>query len=112
MIGEPLQSLSNAGNSAVACLSCRHVFESFHSGHSRLTCGAAGLLGLLIGFVLYEAAIFGATKLVSKLQFEWVVDWAALGLSVVSIFVVGILSGLTPALKAEKLQVIESLRSE
>lgn len=79
---------------------------------SVLICGIAGAMGLVIGFVLYQSAIYGATKLVSKLTFEWTVDYSALLLSVVSIFVVGVLSGLTPALKAEKLQVIEALRSE
>jgi ABC-type antimicrobial peptide transport system permease subunit len=79
---------------------------------SVLICGMAGLVGLIVGFGLYETAIYGATKLVNKLEFEWVVDWVALLLSIVSILVVGILSGLSPAIKAEKLQVIESLRSE
>ena len=79
---------------------------------SVLLCGFAGAIGLLVGFVLYEGAIFGATKLISNLTFEWTVDVGALLLSIVSIFVVGVLSGLTPALKAEKLQVIEALRSE
>lgn len=79
---------------------------------SVLICSIAGFVGLVVGFILYQSAIYGATKLVSKLAFEWTVDLTALLLSVVSIFVVGVLSGLTPAVKAEKLQVIEALRSE
>jgi macrolide transport system ATP-binding/permease protein len=79
---------------------------------SILLCSIAGLAGLLIGFTLYEGAIYGASKLISKLKFEWVIEWPALLLSVVSILLVGILSGLTPAFRAEKLQVIEALRSE
>ncbi|HMN67301.1 MAG TPA: FtsX-like permease family protein [Bdellovibrionales bacterium] len=79
---------------------------------SILICSIAGAIGLVLGFILYQGAIYGATKLVTKLAFEWTVDFSALLLSVVSIFVVGVLSGLTPALKAEKLQVIEALRSE
>lgn len=75
-------------------------------------CGAAGLLGILIGFGAYQGAIYGATKLIPTLQFEWVVDWQAVFLSLFSILAVGILSGLIPALKAEKLEVIEALRSE
>lgn len=79
---------------------------------SILICSIAGAIGLALGFILYEGAIYGATKLVTNLSFEWTVDLSALFLSVASIFVVGVLSGLTPALKAEKLQVIEALRSE
>lgn len=79
---------------------------------SVLICSIAGAIGLLLGFILYESAIYGATKLVTELAFEWIVDLYALLLSVFSIFVVGVLSGLTPALKAEKLQVVEALRSE
>lgn len=75
-------------------------------------CGAAGLLGILIGFSAYQGAIYGATKLIPTLQFEWLVDWQAMFLSLFSILAVGILSGLIPALKAEKLEVIEALRSE
>jgi macrolide transport system ATP-binding/permease protein len=79
---------------------------------SVLICGIAGVIGLGMGFVLYQSAIYGATKVVAKLTYEWTVDVPALLLSVISIFAVGILSGLTPALRAEKLQVIEALRSE
>lgn len=79
---------------------------------SILICSIAGGIGLIAGFILYESAIYGATKLISNLTFEWTVDFVALFLSIISIFVVGVLSGLTPAWKAEKLQVIEALRSE
>ena len=68
--------------------------------------------GMILGFGTYHLAIFGATKFVSKLQFEWTFDWLAIALSIVSILVVGILSGFFPALKAEKLQVVEALRAE
>ncbi len=79
---------------------------------SMIVCALAGLLGLVLGFTGYHLAIWASTKFVSKLQFEWTIDWLALLLSVVSIFAVGLLSGIFPALKAEKLQVIEALRSE
>ena len=75
-------------------------------------CGIAGLLGVILGVGAYESVIFGASKLVSKLHFEWVLDPIAMGLSVVSILGVGVLSGITPAVRAEKLQVIEALRTE
>jgi macrolide transport system ATP-binding/permease protein len=79
---------------------------------SSLICCAAGLVGFVLGFGLYEAAIFAASKVVPQLKFEWVLDAPAILLSLVSILCVGTLSGLTPALKAERLQVIEALRSE
>ena len=79
---------------------------------SVLICSIAGVIGLVVGFILYQSVIYGATKLVAKLSYEWTMDFTALLLSVFSILVVGVLSGLTPALKAEKLQVIEALRSE
>ncbi|MBK9040692.1 MAG: hypothetical protein IPL83_16315 [Bdellovibrionales bacterium] len=53
-----------------------------------------------------------ATKFVDKLSFEWTLDGMALFLSILSIFVVGLVSGIFPAVKAEKLQIIEALRSE
>ncbi|HEY8279770.1 MAG TPA: ATP-binding cassette domain-containing protein [Bdellovibrionota bacterium] len=77
-----------------------------------LICSLGGGIGILLGFGTYHLAIYGATKLVPKLEFAWTMDWSALGLSVASIALVGVLSGLFPALKAEKLEVIEAIRSE
>ncbi len=75
-------------------------------------CGLAGLIGLALGFSTFHAAMWAATKFVNKLPFEWTINWLALFMAVTSIFVVGVLSGIFPALKAERLQVIEALRSE
>ena len=77
-----------------------------------LTCGIGGLLGIAMGMAGYHAILFGASKLVAKLEFTFLVDWMAMGLSVSAILLVGVLSGLFPAFKAEKLQVIDALRSE
>jgi len=77
-----------------------------------IVCALAGAIGLVLGFVSYHLPIWAATKFVSKLEFQWTVDWVAMLLSVLSIFLAGILSGIFPALKAERLQVIEALRSE
>lgn len=75
-------------------------------------CSLGGLIGILMGMAAYHGAIWGATKLIPKLEFTWLIDWWAMSLSVCSIAVVGLLSGLFPAVKAEKLQVIEAMRSD
>jgi len=79
---------------------------------STVLCSVAGILGLLLGFSAYEALIYGATKFVPHLQFEWVFDPFAALLSVTAIVAVGVFSGLVPAIRAERLQVIEALRME
>lgn len=75
-------------------------------------CFVAGLLGLVIGFASYQTAIYLASRFASKVRFEWTMDPIAVFVSLVSILTVGVLSGLVPAVKAEKLQIVEALRSE
>lgn len=82
------------------------LFESI------VLCLLAGIFGIITGVVAYQGAIYGASRLIAKLQFEWIVDPLAIILSLVSILTVGVISGLAPAIKAEKLQVIDALRSE
>ena len=72
----------------------------------------AGFFGLLLGFTAYEATIYGASRFTKNVTFEWVFEPSAILLSLVSILAVGVLSGLMPAIRAERLQVIEALRSE
>lgn len=79
---------------------------------SILICFIAGLIGLFFGFIGYHGAIAIASQFVSKMNFEWTLNWMALSISLLSIFAVGTLSGLFPAIKAEKLEVIEALRTE
>jgi len=89
-----------------------HEIRSQFLLEAMIVCTLAGLIGLVVGFSTYHFAIWAATKFVNKLQFEWTVNGFALFLSVLSIFFVGVLSGVFPAIKAERLQVIEALRSE
>lgn len=79
---------------------------------SLFLCMIAGLIGITFGFVGYEGAIYAASKVVPKLRFEWVFDVQAISLSFLSIVIVGFLSGIIPALKAEKLEIAEALRAE
>jgi macrolide transport system ATP-binding/permease protein len=77
-----------------------------------LLCCLAGLIGISVGFVIYQTVIYIAAQFVESVQFQWVVEPEALSLAMISMLTVGIISGLMPALKAEKLQVVEALRSE
>lgn len=56
--------------------------------------------------------MYAGTKIIPNLKFEWVINYWALVVSIGVVVLTGILSGLIPALKAEKLEVIEALRSE
>lgn len=79
---------------------------------SMVLCVVAGVLGILLGFVAYQSLIFAAAKFIPNMQFVWIFDPVAAALSFFAILVVGVASGLVPALRAEKLQVIEALRTE
>ena len=75
-------------------------------------CLFAGVLGLTTGFVAYQFLIYAGSKFIENMKFEWVFNPVAFLIAFVAIIVTGILSGLGPAVKAEKLQVIEALRAE
>ncbi len=79
---------------------------------SMAICSGAGVIGVGLGFCAYELLIFGATRFVPSLRFEWILFPSAVFLSVGSIVTVGVLSGLAPAIRAEKLEIIEALRAE
>jgi ABC-type antimicrobial peptide transport system permease subunit len=81
-------------------------------GESVLLCTAAGVVGLVGGFAAYQGLIFAATKLIPTLKYEWVFEPTAFILSFAAIFVTGLLSGLVPALRAERLYVMEALRQD
>ncbi|MBF0298181.1 MAG: ATP-binding cassette domain-containing protein [Oligoflexia bacterium] len=77
-----------------------------------IICFIAGIAGLFFGIVIYESIIFVASSFIPKIQFEWVFNYWALSISLISIIIVGILAGIIPAIKAERLQIIEALRAE
>lgn len=79
---------------------------------SLMICSMGGLIGIAFGLGSCGAMMYAATKFVKDLKFEWVIDPIALIAATLSILIVGILSGMAPALRAEKLQVIEALRAE
>ncbi|MGE0174691.1 MAG: ABC transporter permease [Oligoflexales bacterium] len=79
---------------------------------SIMLCFFAGVIGIMFGFGIYEGILYAASKFFDKLQFEWMWNPVAVVMAFGCIIAVGIISGLAPAIKAEKLQVIEALRSE
>ncbi len=79
---------------------------------SLFLCTMAGLIGMIVGFASYQGLIYLGSKLIPDMKYEWVFNpWAFLT-AFVAIVVTGVLSGLGPAVRAERLQVIEALRSE
>lgn len=72
----------------------------------------AGGLGLTLGFATYEFILYVAAQLVPRITFQWIVEPDALFFSLFSIVTVGVASGIVPALRAERLSVVEALRSE
>ena len=79
---------------------------------SLMLCIVSGLLGIVLGFGVYEGVIYGASQFSTHVKFEWFLEPLAFVISFVGIVLVGILSGLAPAFKAEKLEITEALRSE
>ena len=79
---------------------------------STILCGIAGLTGIVFGFIGIHTLLFFASKVFSQVKFEWVFNFSAMTLALVCIVAVGLLSGLVPAIRAQKLQVVEALRSE
>lgn len=90
----------------------KHSIKMQFLTESLILCSIAGMIGIMIGFITYETIIYGASKFIDKFSFEWTVNSFAVFISFVCIFVVGIASGLVPAIKAEKLDATEALRKE
>lgn len=70
------------------------------------------LIGASIGFFASEFIIWLASKFVEKIPFAWVLEPNAWILSIGFMMLVGFLSGLSPARRAGKLEIMEALRAE
>lgn len=79
---------------------------------SLVLCGLGGIIGVVAGFIGYQGLIYAATRLIPDMSFEWVVEPMAIIAAFCAIVITGILSGLVPAVRAERLEVIEALRQE
>lgn len=71
-----------------------------------------GGFGLVGGFLVYHLLIYLGSHIVPNTQFAWVVDPLAIFAATATMIATGILSGLYPALKADRMQVIDALRRE
>jgi ABC-type antimicrobial peptide transport system permease subunit len=72
----------------------------------------AGLIGLVGGFLACGGLVYAGTKLIPNLKFEWILNPWAVVISSGAIVLTGIVSGMIPAMRAEKLSIIEALRAE
>ncbi len=81
-------------------------------GEAVILCGFAGMVGIIGGWAMCEALLFIGSQVIPSLSFKWFIDPTATAIATISTLAVGILSGFAPALKAEKLDVVEALRSE
>jgi putative ABC transport system permease protein len=70
-----------------------------------LICQMGGLVGIVLGILIGLLVSFA-------LESSFVIPWAWITLGVVTCFVVGLFAGLYPAMRASRLDPIESLRYE
>ena len=64
-----------------------------------------GILGIILGTLTGYFIALG-------LEFDFVIPWSAMMAAVITTFIVAVVSGSYPALKASKLDPIEALRYE
>lgn len=81
-------------------------------GESLTLCLTAGITGLLVALGGLHVVLYFTSLIFPKVAFEWVFDPLAIFVSLISILGVGVLSGLYPAIRVEKLDVVSALRSD
>ena len=83
----------------------RRVIMSQFLTEAVIICQLGGVVGVLLGWAIGN----GVAKLIGG---NFLVPWAWIGLGFITCFIVGIISGLYPAMKASRLDPIEALRYE
>lgn len=68
-----------------------------------------GQMGGIVGIILGILVGFGISK---AIEFNFVIPWMAITAAFITTFIVAIVSGLYPAIKASKLDPVEALRYE
>jgi len=68
-----------------------------------------GQMGGIVGIILGILVGFGISK---AIEFSFVIPWMAIMAAFITTFIVAIVSGLYPAIKASKLDPVEALRYE
>jgi macrolide transport system ATP-binding/permease protein len=81
----------------------------FESG---LLCSLAGVAGVLIGVGGCGLVMYLVSQVMPKVQFEWLFNPFSILISMSLCVLTGVLSGLLPARKAEKMQIIQAMRVE
>lgn len=81
-------------------------------GESLTLCLSAGGVGLVFALGGLHIVLYFTSLIFPKVPFEWVFDPLAIGVSLIAILGVGVLSGLYPALRVERLDVVSALRSD
>jgi macrolide transport system ATP-binding/permease protein len=89
-----------------------HSIRILFLSEALVLCVLAGIIGIGLGFAATQLGVYAGSIMVKGFKFEWYFEWTALLIAGTSMLLVGIISGLAPARKAEKLSVIEALRSE
>lgn len=75
-------------------------------------CGIAGLLGIAAALIFEHGMLYLASRIFRQVPFEFLWDPVAMIVSLLSIIGVGVGSGLYPALRVERQDVVKALRTD